>query len=119
MIERTKFSALSEARCPKCREGKIFKHSAFNYLKYSETHEFCPNCGYRFEREPSFFTGAMYLSYGMNVFLILLIGIPIFILGHNPDVWWYFLGIFPVLILSTPFNFQYSRVLMLYWFADY
>ena len=61
----------------------------------------------------------MYLSYGINVFFILLLGIPLFILGHNPEVWWYFLVIFPVLILLTPFNFQYARVLMLYWFADY
>jgi hypothetical protein len=30
-------------------------------------HEQCPVCGLRFEREPGYFTGAMYLSYGVAI----------------------------------------------------
>jgi Protein of unknown function (DUF983) len=28
-------------------------------------HERCPSCGLKFEREPGYFLGAMYLSYGL------------------------------------------------------
>lgn len=27
----------------------------------------CPVCGHRFEREPGFFQGAMYVSYGLGI----------------------------------------------------
>ena len=117
MKERTRFSALLEARCPRCKEGKIFKYSASNYLKYHVTNDNCPNCGFRFEREPAFFTGAMYISYFINVGFIVIFGLSVYFLGHNPDLWVYFSVVFPLLLLLVPFNFRYSRVLMLYLFG--
>ena len=48
-------------RCPVCREGKVF---ANNFLKM---HTLCPTCGLKFEREPGYFLGAMYFSYGMAI----------------------------------------------------
>jgi hypothetical protein len=34
----------------------------------------CPSCGLRFNREPGYFLGAMYISYGLALTLIALIG---------------------------------------------
>ena len=36
--------------------------------------ERCPVCDLRFEREPGYFLGAMYISYGIALVLISLIG---------------------------------------------
>lgn len=30
-------------------------------------HERCPGCGLKFEREPGYFLGAMYISYGLGL----------------------------------------------------
>ena len=36
-------------------------------------HERCPSCGLMFEREPGYFLGAMYLSYGLALVVIVVV----------------------------------------------
>ena len=38
-------------------------------------HECCPNCGLKFEREQGYFLGAMYISYGLALITIVVIGL--------------------------------------------
>jgi Protein of unknown function (DUF983) len=37
--------------------------------------ERCSNCGLKFEREPGYFLGAMYISYGLALFTIVALGL--------------------------------------------
>lgn len=37
-------------------------------------HDSCPECGLRFNREPGYFLGAMYVSYALALVLIVAIG---------------------------------------------
>lgn len=37
--------------------------------------ESCPNCGLKFEREPGYFLGAMYISYGLALVTIVALGL--------------------------------------------
>jgi uncharacterized protein (DUF983 family) len=60
-------SAIFHQLCPHCRVGKIFPRSIYTGLP--PMHEHCPVCGLKFEREPGYFLGAMYISY--------MIGVPI------------------------------------------
>ena len=55
--------------CPRCRLGKIFRSSIFLFPKM---HERCPVCGLKFEREQGYFLGAMYISYGLALAIIVL-----------------------------------------------
>jgi len=43
--------------------GKIFYHSIF--LGFPKMHERCSVCHLRYEREPGYFLGAMYISYAL------------------------------------------------------
>jgi len=52
-------------RCPRCRVGKIFRHSIF--LGFPKMFEGCPVCHLRYAREPGYFLGAMYISYGLGL----------------------------------------------------
>ena len=36
-------------------------------------HERCPTCSLKFEREPGYFLGAMYLSYGLALIVIVVL----------------------------------------------
>ena len=38
-------------------------------------HECCPSCGLKFEREPGYFLGAMYLSYGLALITIVALAL--------------------------------------------
>ena len=55
-------------RCPRCRTGNIFPYSVFR--GFPRMHERCPACGLKFEREPGYFLGAMYVSYGLGIGII-------------------------------------------------
>jgi uncharacterized protein (DUF983 family) len=39
---------------------------------FPRMHRACPVCGLRYEREPGYFLGAMYISYGLAVPLMLV-----------------------------------------------
>lgn len=62
-------------RCPRCRVGKIFHRSIF--LGLPKMYESCSVCHLRYEREPGYFLGAMYISYVLAVPLVALIAVPL------------------------------------------
>ena len=58
--------------CPRCYAGKIFRRSVF---LFPGMHERCPACGLKFEREAGYFLGAMYISYGLALGTIAMLGL--------------------------------------------
>jgi hypothetical protein len=74
-------------------------------------------CGQRYEVEPGFFIGAMYISYSFAVALMVAVSVAVFVLGNDPDLWVYLVAVIVANLLLVPFMFRYSRVLMLYWFS--
>ncbi len=60
-------TAILRGRCPRCRMAPIFRGSR---LWLTPMHERCPVCDLKFEREPGYFLGAMYISYAMAVPLL-------------------------------------------------
>ena len=58
-------------RCPRCRLGRIFRGSIFR--GFPKMYERCEICNLKFEREPGYFLGAMYVSYGLALATIAMI----------------------------------------------
>jgi uncharacterized protein (DUF983 family) len=56
--------------CPRCRQGRLFRRSVF--IGFPAMHESCPVCALKFEREPGYFLGAMYISYAAALITIAL-----------------------------------------------
>ena len=59
------FGAIVREVCPRCRQGPIFRAPLLR--GYLAMYERCPVCGLKFEREPGYFLGAMYFSYGLSI----------------------------------------------------
>lgn len=117
MPEKSSMHALIEAKCPKCRKGNLFAYRALDFTKFDKMHSHCTHCNFRFEVEPGFFIGAMYVSYAMVIALMFVVAIIIYYAFGNPPNWVYYIS-FPALItLFLPFIFRYSRVLYLYAFG--
>ena len=57
------FNDILHHRCPRCRVGRIFHRSIF--LGFPKMYERCSVCHLRYEREPGYFLGAMYISYAL------------------------------------------------------
>ena len=113
----SKLQAVIQCKCPRCREGAIFTGKMYD-LKAQGTNEFCPVCNLRFEREPGFFYVAMFVSYAMNVAEMITISVAAYILGLDLvyENLWIYAGIILVGVLAlSPFNYRYSRVVLLHW----
>ena len=118
MPERSLIKAQFYGKCPRCRQGDIFKYPVKNILKFSAMHDDCPHCGASFSPEPGFYFGAMFVSYALTVALFVFVGLTLYFLFHPSDTV-YVITITVAAILFTPFSFRYSRVLYLYWFGGY
>lgn len=116
MREMTWANGLSSGKCPRCRNGSIFKTSMFDLRGFWKMNTHCEHCGSTFEPEPGFYFGAMFVSYAINVALFVAIGIALYVLG-NPQDWVYIMAIIFGAIIFTPFSFRYSRILFLYFFG--
>lgn len=106
--------ALIHAKCARCRKGKMFEPGIIKQKMFIR----CTDCDLFYERQPGYFYVSMYVSYAMNVIEILLIGIATFILsGGSENPWLYLIVILTAVILLSPFNYRYSRVLQMH-FCD-
>ncbi len=107
-------------KCPNCGKGKIFNETNI-YLNFRrpKMNNRCPNCGFNFQKEPGFFFGAMYVSYGLAVaqgILTYFIANPFFEERFDVRI----VGIIAtVLILLSSFNMRIARIIWLYLFSSY
>ncbi len=113
----SKLEAITQLKCPKCYKGDMFMYPLSKLHKFYKMHQNCPNCNVRFEPEPGFFFGAMYISYAFNIALMVSIFIAINVLVEAPKLWMYLVFIITPSILFVPINFRISRALMLHLFG--
>ena len=102
--------------CPKCTTGKIFESSGSIFrLRAPKMNERCPVCNHKFEKEPGYFVGAMYVSYALAVLemIILFLGVFLFL-----DYFWIFTVLISSLVLLSFFNFRYSRIIWIWIFQQ-
>jgi hypothetical protein len=69
----------------------------------------CPHCGFKFEREPGYFMGALFINYmTLALSTVPTLIITLAILGMDPILG----GIlsFSQLLLLSPFTLRYSRL---------
>lgn len=119
MVPITKLEAVIQCKCPRCRQGDIFTGKMYSFsFKGQITNEFCPHCNLRFEREPGFFYVAMFISYAMNVAEMISASVATYVFGLALvyDNLWYYVGILLLTVfICSPFNYRYSRVMLLHW----
>ncbi|MEQ9424824.1 MAG: DUF983 domain-containing protein [Cyclobacteriaceae bacterium] len=111
------FKAIVDERCPRCRESKMFVTPPVHWRDFTKMKATCDTCGLRFQVEPGFFIGAMYISYAIIVGIIVVTAITLFNLFNNPDLWVYMAVVIGTTTILLPFIYRYSRVLFLYWFG--
>ena len=117
MEKRSSLNALLSCRCPRCREGKMFTYPASNLIRFNVMNKECPHCSVRLEPEPGFYQGAMYVSYGFTVMLMIVISAILYYLAGDPNEWVYIGVVIAVMLILVPLNYRYSRVLYLYMFG--
>lgn len=105
------FQAVLHQRCPRCREGPLFRAPLWRGL--FAMYESCPSCGLRFEREPGYFLGAMYFSYALSIPPVLVLALLIWRYSR----WSFDVVMFAAFVAWLPFVpavTRWARVLWIY-----
>jgi uncharacterized protein (DUF983 family) len=109
--------AMLQCKCPRCQSGDMFVTKSTSINNFMRMHETCPVCELRFEIEPGFFWGAMYVSYALTTGLMLITLGTLWLGFNDPEFWVYVVSIICVVFLTLPWVFRYSRMLMIYLFS--
>jgi uncharacterized protein (DUF983 family) len=113
---KTEFQAFIAQKCPRCRQGNMFKGHTYDPGKFATPNPTCSHCGLAFEIEPGFFTGAMYFSYVINVMIIAITGVTLNVL-FDLDIYVVMGIVLGMVFLMVPLTFRYSRMMMMYLFS--
>ncbi len=114
----SKLYSILTGTCPKCQNESMYVDQ--NLLHVSnciKMHEKCSRCGLKYQIEPSFFYGAMYVGYGLNV----AIGIAAFLISYliYPSIKVAFISIIATILLLFPVVLRMSRSIYINIFVSY
>jgi uncharacterized protein (DUF983 family) len=122
--QRGYLTTVFSCRCPRCREGKLFKHSLSLLLKRNmEMNDECPVCKQPTDIEVGFYYGTSYISYLICIVIVIIsffiwyltIG---FSFQDNRFLFW-IIFICILLAFLQPWLMRFSRVLWLSFFVKY
>ncbi|MGV6860894.1 MAG: DUF983 domain-containing protein [Putridiphycobacter sp.] len=123
MLDSTKglkIYSVANKKCPVCQEGEYFlTHNPYNLKKFDKNHEFCDQCGHKFEIENGFYYGAMYVSYGLSVAIGVSIFMAEYVLFGSLPLWVYIVSIIIGIVLFMPISFRTSRLIWMNMFSGY
>lgn len=114
----SKFYSVFHNKCPRCQEGEFFKYGiTLNFNNNLKTHTACSNCGLKYMIEPSFFYGAMYVSYALTVAFAVAVFVISYLIGLGLIS--SLIAIIVILIALTPLTMRMSRLLYINLFIHY
>lgn len=102
-------------KCPNCSKGLVFEKSV-GVFKMPVMYEKCEKCSYQFDREPGYFLGAMYISYGFAVLQAIIAFVVTFYFFPELSTFWQVFIIIFVLLAFAKKNYKISRILYIHIF---
>src|SRR5215471_5649637 len=92
-------------QCPRCGKTKMF-------AGLFRMHERCAACGLKYEREPGYFLGSIYVNYGVTA-LAITIAWVVLRFGCGVESRWLLLGLLAFCVLFQTLFFRHARALWL------
>ena len=115
----SKLNSILTGSCPKCQNENMYVDKNPLHLgKVLKMNENCSHCGLKYQIEPSFFYGAMYVSYGLTVG----IGVAAFIISKviiGLELTQSFIAIIVSLVALMPITARLSRNIYINMFVSY
>jgi uncharacterized protein (DUF983 family) len=118
MLKEISYSVLWN-KCPKCHEGNVFvSNNPYKLTQLSTMHQNCACCNEKYEKEPGYFFGAMYVSYALMV--------GWFVITWAIDSFWinsiganYVIFVVATMLLFMPITFRVSRLIWMNFFTHF
>ncbi|HUM96294.1 MAG TPA: DUF983 domain-containing protein [Chitinophagaceae bacterium] len=123
-VARGYLSSVLGCYCPRCREGKLFKHKmSFRFKKTMEMNKECPVCRQPTEIEVGFYYGTSYVSYALTIAISvvsLIVWYVLIGLSTSDNRFFYWMGCNAVLLFFLqPWLMRISRSFWISWFVKY
>ncbi|MFD2563004.1 DUF983 domain-containing protein [Aquimarina rubra] len=118
-LKGTKIYSIFTGTCPVCQNESMYKEqNPYKLGKVFQMHERCSHCNTKYKIEPSFFYGAMYVSYGVGI----AFAIAAFVIGNlflKMNLLNTFFTIVGTLIVFFPIILRLSRNIWINIFMHY
>lgn len=102
-------------KCPNCGKGNVYQKKK-RLLELPVMNDRCDECSYYFDREPGYFLGAMYISYGLAVLQGIITFLTLYFLFPTTPTIWVVLIILAVIFACSLKNYKLSRIIYIYIF---
>ncbi|MDI1355525.1 MAG: DUF983 domain-containing protein [bacterium] len=102
-------------KCPHCGKGHVFEKKS-EVFQFPVMRKSCEICDFKFDREPGYFIGAMYISYGLAVLQGLITFLICFFLFPSLPTIALPLLIASVILLFSVKNYKLSRIIYIHIF---
>jgi uncharacterized protein (DUF983 family) len=115
----SKLYSILTGSCPRCqKESMYLDNNLLHLTKILKMNDHCSQCGLKYQIEPSFFYGAMYVSYGLNVAIGVAAFVVAFVLFHA-SIGVAFVTIVLAIIVMYPLVLRLSRSIYINMFVSY
>ncbi len=115
----SKLNSILTGSCPKCTEESMYlDKNPYNLGNIYKMHDRCSHCNLKYSLEPSFFYGAMYVSYGLGVALSVAAFIVSFVF-FNSTMITAFIAIVATLVVLMPVIMRLSRNIWINMFISF
>ena len=105
--------------CPKCHQESMYVNkNPYVLSKVIKMHDHCSHCKTRYQMEPSFFYGSMYVSYGVGIAFAVAAFITTYVIFET-SVTTAFISIVLTLVLLFPVMMRLSRNIWINIFMKY
>ncbi len=106
-------------KCPRCHQGKVFeKNNPFSFKNGLTMRDSCTACNLKYEREPGFFYGSMYVSYAL-MSGVLIVWFLVDLIWLNMDAIILMTIVTINMLVFFPIIFRWSRLVWLNFFFKF
>lgn len=118
MKKGNKLYSIFFLKCPRCHEGNLFvNQNPYSFNHFFDMPKHCDHCHLKYEPEPGFFYGAMYVSYALSIMIAGITWFTLTWLGF--EFWTVIWAVIPLLLLAIPALFKVSRSAWINFFVHY
>ncbi len=105
--------------CARCHQGKVFENTnPYNFKNAFKLKNSCSECNLKYEKEPGFFYGSLYVSYALSS--------GFFMIWFFIDSFWLHMDainlaliVTATILLAFPLVHQYAKLIWLNFFVKY
>jgi len=116
----TKLYSIIHRKCPHCHEGEFMvTRNPFDLSRTGDLLNGCSVCHRKFETEPGFYYGGMYVSYGSAVALGVTVYVATGVIAPSATETTKLFWVLGSLLFLTPVIYAWSKIIWASMFIDY